>query len=302
MKLFRIILEIFVLCILVLMINACNFPGLETAAETGDPSTESIEDTEPPPRPTQPSSASPTQVRDQPPTDQPESEPFAVAKGITNCYVAPFRDSEVARVMPQGEKAPVLGVTPNQNWIAVKLMESEKPCWLLVAEVEHNVNLGNLEVLEPPATSTPTLGSIAGILWHEICDYTGGHAGEPVVLGQGCVQWGAESWEFGPNQVKDVFEEGWEGVTLHLGPGPCPSTGLDTTITNVAGEYLFVGLSAGTYCVSYSNLSDGNDTILIPGGPTYPDRGDDGFFQTVVLNQGENSIGVDFGYAFQFYD
>jgi hypothetical protein len=149
--------------------------------------------------------------------------------------------------------------------------------------------------------STPTPGSIRGVLWHEICKFTGGQGGEPVVLGEGCVQWGSAPEEFGPNQVKDDFETGWEGVTLHLGSGACPATGLATAVTNAAGEYRFDGLSAGTYCVSYSNLTDRNDTILIPGGPTFPARDEAGFSVTVDVSAGEELI-VDFGYAWQFYN
>ena len=152
-------------------------------------------------------------------------------------------------------------------------------------------------------TPTPALGSIRGVLWHEICEFTGGEAGEPVVLGQGCVQWGATPhvFDFGPNQRRDAFETGWSGVTLHLGAGACPSTGLATAITNASGQYQFDDLSAGTYCISYSNLTDGNDTILIPGAPTFPARGDDGFFATIHLAAAEVKI-VDFGYAWQFYN
>ena len=151
------------------------------------------------------------------------------------------------------------------------------------------------------STPTPAPGSISGILWHEICEYSGGEAGEPVVLGQGCVQWGTAPEEFGPNQLKDDFESGWAGVTLHLGSGACPSTGLATAVTNAFGEYQFEGLSAGMYCVSYNNLTDGNDTILIPGGPTFPARGEAGFFVTINLSAAEEKT-VDFGYAWQFYN
>ncbi len=152
-----------------------------------------------------------------------------------------------------------------------------------------------------PSTFPPDAGSIGGILWHEICEYTGGEAGEPVVLGKGCIQWGAAPEEFGPNQVKDDFESGWVGVTLHLGSGACPSTGLATAVTNVTGEYHFEGLSTGTYCVSYSNLTDGNDAILIPGGPTFPARGEAGFLATIDISAAEMEF-VNFGYAWQFYD
>ncbi len=150
-------------------------------------------------------------------------------------------------------------------------------------------------------TSTQAHGSIRGILWHEICKYAGGEAGEPLVLGQGCVQWGTAVEEFGPNQLKDSFESGWAGVTLHLGSGACPAIGLATAITNASGEYQFEGVSAGTYCVSYNNLTDGNDVILIPGAPTFPARGDDGFFTTINLSATEEKI-VNFGYAWQIYN
>ncbi len=150
-------------------------------------------------------------------------------------------------------------------------------------------------------TPTPASGTIRGVLWHEICKFTGGEGGEPVVLGQGCVQWGTAPEEFGPNQVKDDFEAGWPGITLHLGAGSCPSMGLATVLTNASGEYRFEGLSAGTYCVSYSNLTDGNDAFLIPGGPTFPARGDSGFSVTIALSAAEEKI-IDFGYAWQFYN
>ena len=167
-----------------------------------------------------------------------------------------------------------------------------------------------LPTFEPPEvtspaeemTSTPTLLSISGVLWHEICEFSGGQAGEPLVLGVGCVQFGEEDWQFGPNQIYDAFETGWQGVTLHLGLGACPSTGLAAAITNAAGEYTFGALSAGTYCVSYDSLTDGNDSILIPGGPTYPIRAEAGFQRTVELLPDESQIDINFGYAFQFFD
>jgi hypothetical protein len=150
-------------------------------------------------------------------------------------------------------------------------------------------------------TPTQALGSIKGILWHDLCKFSGGESGEPFVLGQGCIQWGVAVEEFGPNQLKDSFESGWVGVTLHLGSGSCPSVGLATAITNDSGEYQFDGLSAGTYCVSYNNLIDGNNTILIPGEPTFPSRGDDGFYATINLPPAVEKI-VNFGYAWQFYN
>ncbi len=150
-------------------------------------------------------------------------------------------------------------------------------------------------------TPIPAPGLIKGVLWHEICKYSGGEGGQSLVLREGCVQWGTSGDQFGPNQLKDDFETGWEGVTLRLGTGTCPSTELATATTNAAGEYRFEGLSAGTYCVSYNILADGNDAILLPGEPTFPTRGAEGSFVTVNLLAGEEKI-VDFGYAWQFYN
>lgn len=156
--------------------------------------------------------------------------------------------------------------------------------------------------LTPSYTATTPYSYIQGILWHDTCQYTGGEGGEPVVLGQGCVQWGEEEVQFGPNQVFDAYESGWAGVTLHIGAGPCPSSGFGTAVTNASGAYGFYVLPPGVYCISYNPLTDGNDSILIPGGATYPERGNLGLSRQVTVTAGENLTGINFGYAWQFYN
>jgi hypothetical protein len=164
------------------------------------------------------------------------------------------------------------------------------------------VPTGGPGTIAPPAeTPTPGPASIFGVLWHDTCKFTGGEGGEPVVLGEGCVQYGPGAGEFGPNQVFDGYEKVWSGVTLHLGGGACPSASVATAVTDASGKYRFDGLSAGTYCVSYNPLADGNDAVLIPGGPTYPERGEDGATQTVELGAGEQKE-VNFGWAWQFFN
>jgi hypothetical protein len=116
------------------------------------------------------------------------------------------------------------------------------------------------------------------------------------------VQWGEESYQFGPNQVYDTYESGWAGVTLHIGTGACPSTGFGTAVTNANGAYGFYVLPPGVYCISYSPLTDGNDSILIPGGATYPERGNLGLSRQVTVTAGNNLTGINFGYAWQFYN
>ena len=73
-------------------------------------------------------------------------------------------------------------------------------------------------------------------------------------------------------------------------------------MTNADGAYSFEDLEAGTYCVSFDALTDGNDVILIPGGPTYPIRGEGGDQRTEEVSPGEDLTEVNFGWAWQFYD
>ncbi len=152
----------------------------------------------------------------------------------------------------------------------------------------------------PTQTQEQKTGSIGGVIWHEICEFTGGEAGQPVELGKGCVQWGTGPADFGANQVQDDFEKGWANVTLHLGMGKCPSTGLMTAKSENNGRFQFSGLKPGTYCVSYSNLTDGNDKLLIPGVSTFPARDETGFSISVDLLSGEEKM-IKFGYAGQNY-
>jgi hypothetical protein len=153
----------------------------------------------------------------------------------------------------------------------------------------------------PPATPASSPGEIQGILWKDRCLLTGGEAGEPLVLGQGCVSTGPNPWEWGANQVYEPgFEPGIGGVTIHLGGGACPVIGLTSTITAGDGTYAFAGLPPGTYCVSFDALHDGNDAILIPGGLSFPVRGGDAQVP-VTLDSGELEV-VNFGWTYQFGD
>ena len=150
---------------------------------------------------------------------------------------------------------------------------------------------------EPP----PTPGEINGLLWKDRCLLTGGEAGEPLVLGQGCVSTGPNPWEWGANQVYEPgFEPGIGGVTVHLGHGGCPAIGLTSTITAGDGTYAFAGLPPGPYCVSFDALHDGNDAILIPGGLSFPERG--GTPQVAVSLESGDSEVVNFGWTYQFGD
>jgi hypothetical protein len=236
------------------------------------------------------------------PTPTEETDFTVTAEGNSNCRTGPKVNFDQYGFLLLGESALAQARLADSSWLVVALPDKPNPCWIAESLLDYNFDVSLLPVMASPPTPTPALGSIGGILWHEICEFTGGQAGEPLVLGKGCVQYGPGPADFGPNQVKDGFETGWAGVTMRLGAGACPSTGLATAVTNSNGAYSFGGLPAGTYCVSYNPLGDGNDSILIPGGPTYPIRGSGGNQQTVTLNPGENKGSVNFGWAFQFFN
>jgi inhibitor of cysteine peptidase len=151
---------------------------------------------------------------------------------------------------------------------------------------------------EPTAVSTalptapPALGSIGGLVWHDLCKVPYETVAVPP---EGCVM--LPGGGLVANGLLEAGEPGIAGVVVMLGTGTCPSTGLATANTDANGMYTFAGLSAGTYCVSVDALGATNETILIPGGWTYPNE--DGAV-TVTIGAGEDRLDVNFGWDYQF--
>ncbi len=296
-----------VLAVASLLFVACDFPGFQLVQEEPEepPTATSTRDTRDGSKP-RPTATEEEQIRlpTSTATLEPTDEPHRLTANVNaNCRTGPNVIFDEYGYLLEGESAPAIGRASDNSWYVAQLPDRPKACWISASIVSINFDPAVLSIVASPPTPTPVLGSIGGVLWHEICQFTGGEADEPVVLGQGCVSWGDPNiGEFGPNQVYDAFETGWAGVTLHIGSGACPSTGLATAVTNANGVYSFSGLPAGTYCVSYNALTDGNDVILIPGGPTYPQRGSAGYHQTVTIAEGENNSSVNFGYAWQFFN
>jgi hypothetical protein len=151
---------------------------------------------------------------------------------------------------------------------------------------------------EPTAVPTalptvpPALGSIGGQVWHDLCKTPYETVAVPPA---GCVK--LPDGSLLANGLLEAGEPGLAGVVVTLGSGACPSTGLATANTDANGMYTFAGLGAGTYCVSVDALDATNETILIPGGWTYPNE--DGA-ATVAIGAGENRLDVNFGWDYQF--
>ncbi len=82
--------------------------------------------------------------------------------------------------------------------------------------------------------------------------------------------------------TRDPGEPGIGNLTVTLGAGACPSSGLASTTTAGNGSYFFGGLSAGTYCVRVHPVNC--SWIAVTTDPI-----------TVNLNAGENKNGINVG-------
>lgn len=160
------------------------------------------------------------------------------------------------------------------------------------------LTVDNVPQEEPPAEPTalptvpPALGSIGGLVWHDLCKVPYETVTVPP---EGCVM--LPGGGLVANGLLEAGEPGLAGVVVALGSGACPSAGLATANTDANGMYTFAGLSAGTYCVSVDALDATNETILIPGGWTHPNE--DGVAM-VTIGAGEDKSDVNFGWDYQF--
>jgi hypothetical protein len=141
-------------------------------------------------------------------------------------------------------------------------------------------------------TEPPAEGSIGGQVWHDLCKVPYETVAVPP---EGCVK--LPDGGLVANGLLEAGEPELAGVAVALGAGACPSTGLAVANTDANGMYAFTGLGAGTYCVSVAALDATNETILIPGGWTYPNE--DGA-ATVTIGAGENKLDANFGWDYQF--
>jgi hypothetical protein len=196
-----------------------------------------------------------------------------------------------------GEQALALGRTEDGSWLLVKPLNLEVNCWVSAILADMPFDWKTLAVKPSPSF---TLAKIGGVVWNDICEFTGGPGGSPIVLGDGCISWGdMQTGAWGANAERDSGEPGFSDVRLRLGSGACPSTGLAEAVTGKDGSYIFTGLEPGTYCVSLDVMYDGNPNRLIPGGLTYPSRSGGTGSWTIKVYYGDARYGVDFGWEFQ---
>lgn len=154
---------------------------------------------------------------------------------------------------------------------------------------------------EPTATSAPedsNMALINGRVWHDLCAVAGGEGDEAPAPSAGCIAVEGEETTFQANGLLEDGEPGIEGVTVSLGEGACPSTGLETAVTDEDGDYVFSELPAGEYCVSIDAAGETNAGLLETGTWTAPESGDAA--ATVTVGDGEVVTGINFGWDFEF--
>ena len=154
-------------------------------------------------------------------------------------------------------------------------------------------------------TATPELLRfyVSGTVWHDQCaPGLDGGGPTPTALPNGCIS--KPSGGVGANGTFDAGEPGIAGITVRLEIA-C-SYGAFTTVTDANGFYSTsftvpadAGVSEQRICLSIDGLGDGNDSVLIPGGWTYPaGSGTVALYDVVIPVEQENIY--SFGWDYQF--
>ena len=152
---------------------------------------------------------------------------------------------------------------------------------------------GAHENLAAPGTS-----SISGIVWHDLCavpDST------PSTLPPGCIT--LPSSGLGADGIYDPAEPGIPNLQIQLFPGACFYGGASLvaeTYTDSNGAYSIPGLAAGVYCAVVRSNYAPNESILIPGNWTYPERDADQAMLEVTLGESEALENINAGWDYQF--
>jgi len=195
----------------------------------------------------------------------------------------------ITTVRPEGV-ACTQALTPFEETISLEVYGL--PAGVYTVTVNGVSDTFELTVDNVPQTEAPSLGSIGGLVWHDLCapPWTEATPHPP-----GCVETAGGGYR--ANGVLDSGEPGIAGVQVTLGEGACPAMGLASAITAEDGSYLFAELEPGTYCVSVDPLDAVNESILIPGGWTYPAPGVGSI--TVNLLEGGGPE-ANFGWDYQF--
>ncbi len=166
-------------------------------------------------------------------------------------------------------------------------------CLILLGLLLSACNYPGNGVPNQPTAIGSNVGSISGTLWLDQCESPSQGQPTPSAPPAGCVL--GPQGNYVANGVMDSGESGIPGVTVSLGAGGCPSSGMATAVTDAQGAYTFNNLQAGTYCISIDTAADNNAQTLQTGDWTYPAIGQN--IQVVSLDVGQQINEVNFGWS-----
>lgn len=135
---------------------------------------------------------------------------------------------------------------------------------------------------------------IRGYVWEDICISTAPYVPDGVGLTTPCnfsQQYGVYANGVRARGING--ESGIPEVVVDLGSGPCPSVGLNQTVTNLNGVYYFLVQAPGEYCASVDKASNPG---LEDGIWTYPLTDQNVTGQTITFNPGDDYYLQNFGW------
>ncbi len=205
----------------------------------------------------------------------------------TNCRKGPGQVYDIAGALKVGETANVIAVPIDGRDYAVIQAPVGGRCWLWLEYATITGDLAGLPQWDIPITPTPVPGSIAGIVWNDLCKQ--GATGDPP---KGCVKPVTTGDPYPANGTKDAGEVVYGGIQVELGAGACPKDGFAVMDTGADGSFKFSNLQPGTYCVIVNEDIAQNVAILGGGKWTAPNASG---MLTVELGSGQN-LSISFGW------
>lgn len=144
-----------------------------------------------------------------------------------------------------------------------------------------------------PGEERPTgSGKISGRVWHDACQ---NDAVEAKSL-TGCIRLGTDSTLVSNGRL-DEGEEGISQLLISLYEASCESQPRAQVVSDRAGDFVFDGLPAGTYCVEIDSEGTHNRVILQPGRWRRPAVETLSAVQTVTIKESEE-LSLLFGWDY----
>jgi hypothetical protein len=159
------------------------------------------------------------------------------------------------------------------------------------------IELATPDQISPTATLISGVGKISGLVWHDICASGGLEQVELSSPPVGCILTGGGGYL--ANGQRESGEFGIAGITVLLGQGACPASGLAATTTSADGSFSFPLLARDNYCVSIDPSLGSNAGILLPGSWSLMPE-DTQAMRNVSLGEGESEIIVEFGWDYAY--